>query len=101
VRSVLGALLFLPALLAIGLVLWRWERSGEDVPRLLAEAAPAPATISGDVDPLAALDGLLEELEDATVRIDGSDDLDEAAVVELERLAERLEATAAALERVA
>jgi hypothetical protein len=34
------------------------------------------------------------------VRIDGADELDESAVVELERLADKLEAAAAALERV-
>jgi hypothetical protein len=34
------------------------------------------------------------------VRIDGADELDESAVVELERLAEKLEAAAAALESV-
>jgi hypothetical protein len=35
------------------------------------------------------------------VRIDGADMLDESAVVELERLAEQLEAAAAGLEGVA
>jgi hypothetical protein len=35
-----------------------------------------------------------------TVRIDGADELDESAVVELEQLAGRLEAAAADLERV-
>ena len=34
------------------------------------------------------------------MRIDGADELDEHAVVELERLADRLEAAAASLERV-
>jgi exonuclease VII small subunit len=34
------------------------------------------------------------------VRIDGADELDERAVVELEQLADRLEAVAVALERV-
>jgi hypothetical protein len=78
--------------------------------RVLAEAMPGPATISGEVeppaeresiDPLDAIDALLAELETATVRIDGADELDESAVVELERLADRLEAAAAGLERVA
>jgi hypothetical protein len=74
-------------------------------PRVLAAAvAPAPR-ISGtvappaprpvrDVDPLAALDALLRELESTTVRIDGADELDERAVAELEGLATRLEAAA-------
>lgn len=61
---------------------------------------PPPATISGEIDPVAALDALLAELESTTVRIDGADALDDAAVAELERLAERLEAAAAGLERV-
>jgi hypothetical protein len=69
--------------------------------RVIAEAVPAPATISGEVDPLAALDALLAELEATTVRIDGADELDQHAVATLEQLAERLEAAAAALERVA
>jgi hypothetical protein len=43
---------------------------------------------------------LLAELEGATVRIDGADELDENAVVELERLADKFEAAAAILERV-
>jgi hypothetical protein len=96
---VLLALLFLPALVAIATLTWRWRKPAP--PRVLAEAAPRPVTISGDADPLAAIDALLVELEGATVRIDGSDDLDERAVVELEQLAERLEAAAASLERVA
>ena len=90
----LYALLFLPALVAIAFVLVRRPV------RVLAEAAPPAATISGTVDPLAAIDALLAELEGATVRIDGANELDERAVVELERLAERLEAAAASLERV-
>ena len=97
--SVLAALLFLPAFVTIAALLWRWHRA-EPV-RVVAEAVPAAATISGEVDPLAALDDLLSELERTTVRIDGSDDLDEDAVVELERLADRLEAAAQSLERVA
>jgi hypothetical protein len=94
VARVLYALLFLPAVLAIAFVLVRRPV------RVLAEAAPQPPTISGDVDPLATLDALLAELEGATVRIDGADELDEHAVVELERLADKLEAAAASLERV-
>jgi hypothetical protein len=83
---------------------------------VLTEAVPAPATISGDVEPprprplllllppqakapedlaLDALDALLEELESATVRIDGADALDEGSVAELEELADRFEAAAA------
>jgi hypothetical protein len=84
---------------------------------VLAEAVPAPASISGDAAPprprpvvlvpppqaeapdlgLAALDALLEELESATVRIDGADALDHGAVAELEALAARLEAAAESL----
>jgi hypothetical protein len=94
---VLLALLFLPALVAIAALLWRWSRPA----RLVAEAAPGVPVISGDVDPVAALDALLADLERATVRIGGADALDDDAVLELEDLADRLEATAAALERVA
>ena len=65
--------------------------------RVLAEAALAPPTISGEVDPVAALDALLAELEGATVRIDGADELDVEAVRELERLAAMLEAAAESL----
>jgi hypothetical protein len=101
VALVLQALLFLPALVTIAVLLWRWRRGGEAPVRVLAEAAPPAATISGDADPFAALDDLLTELERTTVRIDGSDELDEEAVVELERLADRLEAAAHSLERVA
>jgi len=93
------ALLFLPALVAICVVVWRWRRADAPV-RVLAEAVPPPATVSGEVDPFAALDALVAELEGTTVRIGGSDELDEGAVVELERLADRLEAAAASLERV-
>jgi hypothetical protein len=75
-------------------------RKGKPV-RVIAEAAPPPATISGEVDPMGAIDALLAELERATVRIDGADELDESAVAELERLADQLEAAAAGLERVA
>jgi hypothetical protein len=57
------------------------------------EAVPEPvAQISGEADPLQALETLLAELERAT--------LDERDVEELERLAEQLEATARELERV-
>jgi len=65
--------------------------------RVLAAAAPPPATISGDVDPLVALDTLLVELERTTVRIDGADRLDAGAVVELERLADTIESAAESL----
>jgi hypothetical protein len=88
-------LLFVPALLAIAYLLWPRRSRGEPV-RVLAEAAPEPATVSGPVDPVAALDALLAELERTTVRIDGADELDGDAVVELERLAEMLEVAAAA-----
>lgn len=94
---VLYALLFLPALAAIGFIMLRPRAKT----RVLAEAVPPPATITGSVDPIAALDALLFELEGATVRIGGADELDGRAVVELERLAEKLEAAAASLERVA
>ena len=87
----LYALLFLPGLLAIVLVLIRTR------PRILAEGAPAPPELTGEIDPLAALDALLAELEQTTVRIDGADVLDEDAVTRLEQLAERLEAAAASL----
>jgi len=70
---VLYALLFLPALVAIALV---WLRPRHK-PRVLAEAVPPPATISG------------------------ADELDERAVADLEQLAEKLEAAAASLERIA
>ena len=97
---VLIALLFVPALVTIAALLVHWRRRPEPV-RVLAEAiAPPAATISGPVDPIAALDALLAELEGATVRIDGADELDESAVAELELLAEKLEAAAATLERV-
>jgi len=58
---------------------------------------PVPAPSAGRHDrTLDALDALLAELESATVRIDGADELDERAVVELEALAVKLEAAAAA-----
>ena len=89
----LYALLFLPGLVAIATLLIRWRKPA----RVLAESAPTAAAISGEVDPVAAIDALLADLEQATVRIDGADELDESAVLELERLADRLEAAAASL----
>ena len=80
------ALLFIPALVAIALVLVRRPV------RVLAEVAVPPASISGSVDPIATLDALLAELEGAS--------LDDNSVVQLERLADKLEAAAASLERV-
>jgi hypothetical protein len=91
----LTALLFVPAVLAIAFLLLR-RRPGQP-PRVLAEAVAPPATISGEVDPVAALDALLAELERTTVRIDGADELDGDAVLELERLAALLEAAAESL----
>lgn len=93
----LYALLFLPAVAAIAFVLLRARAK----PRVLAEAVPSPATIAGDADPIAALDALLTELEGATVRIGGADELNDRTVAELEQLAEKLEAAAVSLERVA
>jgi len=93
VAVVLTALLFLPALLVTAVLLLRWRRAPEPV-RVIAEAIPPAATISGPVDPI---DALLAELEGATVRIDGADVLDESSVVELELLADKLEAAAATL----
>jgi hypothetical protein len=91
---VLLALFFIPALVAIAVVLVRRPV------RVLAEVAAPPATISGAVDPIATLDTLLAELEGATVRLDGAGELDDNAVAQLERLADKLEAAAASLERV-
>ena len=93
----LYALLFLPAVVAIAYVVLRPRHE----PRVLAAAVSPPVTITGDVDPIAALDALLAELEGTTVRIGGADELNEQAAFELERLAEKLEAAAASLERVA
>ena len=91
-------LLFAPALVAIAVLAWRWRPRPT---RVVAEAATAPPpTISGSVDPIATLDALLAELEGTTVRIDGADELDESAAIELDRLAAKLEAAAASLERV-
>jgi hypothetical protein len=87
----LYALLFLPALVGIAFVLL--QRRREPPPKVVAEAVPPPAAqISGEADPLQALEALLADLERAT--------LDERDVEELERLAEQLEATALELERV-
>ena len=94
--GVLLALLFIPALVAIAVVLMRRQPV-----RVLAEVAPPPATISGRANPIATLDALLAELEGATVRLGGSDELDDDAVAQLEQLADKLEAAAASLERVA
>ena len=88
---VLIAVLACAALAAV--VMRRRGRVPEPV-RVLAAAAPVPATISGDVDPLAALDALLAELERTTVRIDGADRLDADSVRELDRLAETIAAAA-------
>ena len=85
-NPVLIALLFVPALVAIAVVLLRRP------PRVLDAAAPAQPTISGAPSPIATLDSLLTELEGTA--------LDGRAVAELERLADRLEAAAASLERV-
>ena len=79
------ALLFVPALVAIAVVLVRRPV------RVLAEVAAPPATISGAVDPIATLDALLAELEGAT--------LADNSVAQLEQLAEKLEAAAAPSER--
>jgi hypothetical protein len=93
------ALLFLPALAAVAVLAVRWRR--REPVRVLAEAVAPAATISGDVDAMTTLDALLAELEGTTVRIDGADELDERSVHELERLASRLEAAAASLQRSA
>jgi hypothetical protein len=95
---VLAALGLVVPLLVVATLLIRWRRPAPA--RVIAAAAAAPPAISGEVDPIPALGALLAELEGATVRIDGADELDESAVVELERLAEKLEAATAALEGV-
>jgi hypothetical protein len=87
VTAVLLALLFIPALVAIALVLLVRRPV-----RVLAEVAVPPASISGSVDPIATLDALLAELEGAS--------LADNSVVQLEQLADKLEAAAASLERV-
>jgi hypothetical protein len=96
---VLAALGLVVPLLVVTTLLVRWRRPAPV--RVLALAAPTPPVVSGEVDPIPALGVLLAELEGATVRIDGADEFDDSAVVELERLAEKLEAAAAGLERVA
>jgi hypothetical protein len=95
---VLTALGLVVPLLVGAALLVRWLRPAPA--RVLAAAAPSPPAISGDADPIAALDALLAELEGTTVRIDGADELDESSVAELERLAAKLEAAAASLEGV-
>ena len=93
--KVLYALLFLPALLAIVFVLVRsaagarargsGSRAGDDLGRPRPDGG-ARRTARG----ARGSDGA----------IGGADELDEHAVVELERLADRFEAAAASLERV-
>jgi hypothetical protein len=95
---VLAALGLVFPLLVVATLLIRWRRPAPV--RVLAAAAPAPPAVSGEVDPVPAIDALLAELEGATVRIAGADELDESAVVELERLADKLEAAALSLEGV-
>jgi hypothetical protein len=92
-----AALAFVVLLVTTSLLVLRRRPQPAPV-RVLAEAVPPPVTISGEVDPMGALDALLAELEGATVRIDGADELDESAVVELEQLADKFEAAAAGLE---
>jgi exonuclease VII small subunit len=89
---VLYALLFLPALVAIAFVVTRRKEI------VLAETiAPAPE-LSGEADPLAALDALLAELERTTARIEGDVALDEEHVRALEALVEQLERVGDALQ---
>ena len=92
----LAILLVLALVLAVGLARRRRPPARVTV-RVLAEAAPPPPTISGDVDPVAALDALLAEIEATTVRIGGADELDAGSVRELEQLAEMLESAAESL----
>ena len=80
----LYALLFLPALVAIG---WIVMRSRRPVTIVEETAVAEPSA------PFSALETLLDELERKT--------LDERDVEELEALAAELEAAAARLERVA
>ena len=90
--------ILLAGALILGAALARRRRTPAPAPvRVLAEAAPLPPTISGDVDPVAALDALLAEIEATTVRIGGADELDAGSVRELEQLAEMLEAAAESL----
>jgi hypothetical protein len=96
VLGALAILLVLALVLVVGLA--RRRRPPARVPvRVLAEAAPLPPTISGDIDPVAALDALLAEIEATTVRIGGADELDAGSVRELEQLAEMLESAAESL----
>ena len=88
------ALLLVFAVVAAAAALARRRRPTHLPVRVLAEATAPPPTISGDVDPVAALDALLAEVEATTVRIGGADELDADSVRELERLAEMLEAAA-------
>ena len=88
------ALLLVLALVAAAAALARRRRPAHAPVRVLAEATAPPPTISGDIDPMAALDALLAEVEATTVRIGGADELDADAVRELEQLAEMLEAAA-------
>jgi hypothetical protein len=90
------ALVLLPVIaVLLAVVLARHRRKPAMRPvRVLAEVTAPPPTISGDVDPMAALDALLAEVEATTVRIGGADELDADAVLELEQLAEMLEAAA-------
>jgi hypothetical protein len=61
---------------AIVALVFRWR----DAPvRVLAQAVSEAPTLSGETDPLGALDALLAELESATVRVDGADELEAAA----------------------
>ncbi len=91
------ALLLVLAVTAAAAAVARRRRPAHLPVRVLAEAAPLPPTISGDVDPVAALDALLAEIEATTVRIGGADELDAGSVRELEQLAEMLESAAESL----
>jgi hypothetical protein len=91
------ALLLVLAVTAAAASVARRRRPAHLPVRVLAEAAPLPPTISGDVDPVAALDALLAEIEATTVRIGGADELDAGSVRELEQLAEMLESAAESL----
>jgi hypothetical protein len=88
------ALLLVLAVVAAAAAFARRRRPAHAPVRVLAEATAPPPTITGDVDPVAALDALLAEVEATTVRIGGADELDADAVRELERLAAMLEAAA-------
>jgi hypothetical protein len=88
------ALLLVLAVVAAAAAFARRRRPAHAPVRVLAEATAPPPTITGDVDPVVALDALLAEVEATTVRIGGADELDADAVRELERLAAMLEAAA-------